>query len=67
MFSLQTGCVVNAGDGKPPDAGNQEVGVSGSADSIVISGRLLSLEFSVCERALGDVLLKADLIEERAP
>lgn len=35
MFSLQTGCVV-----KHPDAGNQEVGVSGSADRIVISGRL---------------------------
>lgn len=68
MLSLQTGCVVKAVDENRPDApGYQEVAVNGSADRMVISGRLLSLEQSGCELALAEVLLKAALIEERGP
>lgn len=41
MFSLQTDCVVNAWGENGPDAPwNQEEAVSGSADRMVISGRL---------------------------
>lgn len=64
------------GGGNPPEApGNQDVEASGSADRMVISGRLLSLSLS---RSLSlddsdkdvdllEVLLMAALMDDRGP
>lgn len=60
------GRVGSGGGGIPPEApGNQALPARGSADRMVISGRLLSLVWSLCETDLD--LLMAARMEDKGP
>lgn len=78
MVGPQICAAGGGGGGNPPEApGNQEVEDSGSADRMVISGRLLSLSLSRSlslslddsdrDVDLVDVLLMAALMDDRGP